>query len=253
MKRPLRGQLELPFLTERDDCEQLRRIQLDGGIVAYKLTRRNRRTIGITIDQRGLRIGAPPNTGLPEIESFMRRHATWIGRKLDEWQGAASTGPYLVHDGASLPVTGEFWAVRLARGAQRARWEEAAREIWLEMRSGADPRRLLRRALQEKALGHFFDRAKLFATRLGRPMPPLSLSSAQSRWGSCSLRSGIRLNWRLIHLPLGQIDYVVAHELAHLAEMNHSARFWAEVERLFPDYRSEREKLKVLAASLPRI
>jgi len=86
---------------------------------------------------------------------------------------------------------------------------------------------------------------------MGRAMPPLALSSAQSRWGSCSHRGGIRLNWRLIHLPHAQIDYVVAHELAHLVEMNHSPRFWSQVGRLFPDYEAARDVLKALAATVP--
>ena len=253
MTQLLLGQLELPFLRPSMDGEQMRRIQLGAGIVAYKLTRSRRRTIGITIDQRGLRIGAPRHTGLQEIESFMRLHTDWICRKLDEWRASATIGPYVVHDGATLPVIGETWAVRLARGRQRVRWEDAARELWLEVRGGADPRQLLRRSLQEKALEHFCDRAQSYALRLGRPLPPLALSSAHSRWGSCSHRSGIRLNWRLIHLPPAQIDYVVAHELAHLIEMNHGARFWSQVERLLPDYQSARDVLKALAATVPRI
>lgn len=253
MTQPLLGQLELPFLAPPADGEQLRRIQLGTCIVAYKLMRSRRRTIGITIDQRGLRIGAPRHTGLPEIESFMRQHTDWICRKLDEWRASATVGPFVVHDGAALPLLGETWAVRLAHGMQRVRWEHAARELWLEVRSGADPRQLLRRSLQETALEQFHDRARIYASRLGRPVPPLALSSAQSRWGSCSHRSGIRLNWRLIHLPLAQIDYVVAHELAHLVEMNHSSRFWAQVERLLPDYETARDVLKALAATVPRI
>ncbi len=253
MTRPLLGQLELPFLAPPAAGEQLRRIQLGSGIVAYKLMRSRRRTIGITIDQRGVRIGAPRHTGLLEIESFMRLHADWICRKLDEWRASATVGPYVAHDGATLPVLGETWTVRLAGGRQHAHWQQAEREIRLEVRGGADPRPLLRRSLQERALDHFRERVGVYAVRLGRPMPALTLSSAQSRWGSCSHRSGIRLNWRLIHLPPAQIDYVVAHELAHLVEMNHSARFWSQVERLFPDYLSARDGLKVLAATVPRI
>jgi predicted metal-dependent hydrolase len=64
--------------------------------------------------------------------------------------------------------------------------------------------------------------------------------------------SGIRLNWRLIHFPLAVVDYVVAHELAHLREMNHSPRFWSVVERLYPDYQQARAELKRLAQTLPR-
>ena len=83
------------------------------------------------------------------------------------------------------------------------------------------------------------------------PLPRLTLSAARTRWGSCSLRSGIRLNWRLIHFPLHVIDYVVAHELAHLREMNHSPRFWSVVGQLYSDYRAARDELKALAAHCP--
>jgi len=253
MNQPLLGQLELPFLAPPADGEQLRRIQLGSQIVAYKLMRSSRRTIGITIDQRGLRIGAPRHTALQEIELFITRHAEWVCRKLDEWKGSANVGPFVVHDGAALPVFGETWSIRLSRGAQRASWNESSSELALEMRTGADPRQLLRRVLQSKALDHFRARVDFYAHRMGRSMPSLALSSAQSRWGSCSHRGGIRLNWRLIHLPHAQIDYVVAHELAHLVEMNHSPRFWSQVERLFPEYEAARDVLKALAATVPRI
>ena len=73
----------------------------------------------------------------------------------------------------------------------------------------------------------------------------------RTRWGSCSLRSGIRLNWRLIFFPLDSLDYVIAHELAHLREMNHSQRFWMVVEGLYPNFRQARDELKKRAADVP--
>jgi len=81
--------------------------------------------------------------------------------------------------------------------------------------------------------------------------PPLSLSAARTRWGSCSTRSGIRLNWRLLHFPLPVIDYVVVHELAHLREMNHSPRFWAIVSGVCPNWQALRVELRVLGKTLP--
>ena len=74
-------------------------------------------------------------------------------------------------------------------------------------------------------------------------MTRLSLSSAATRWGSANANGAIRLHWRLIQLPLPTIDYVVAHELAHLREMNHSPRFWAVVRSVVPDYRAARRQL----------
>ena len=78
------------------------------------------------------------------------------------------------------------------------------------------------------------------------------LSSAKGRWGFCSSDRRIRLNWRLIHLAPTLIDYVIAHELAHLDEMNHSAHFWKRVGEIYPDYENARRALKgVYMPTLP--
>ena len=110
---------------------------------------------------------------------------------------------------------------------------------------------LLDRALKLQALAVFGERLAGHAARFGIAVPRLALSSARTRWGSCSLKSGIRLNWRLIHGEPHLIDYVIVHELAHLTEMNHGARFWAIVERYFPEHRNARDALKKLSGSLP--
>lgn len=87
----------------------------------------------------------------------------------------------------------------------------------------------------------------------GVERPPLYLSNARTRWGSCSRLSGIRLNWRLIHLPHQQIDYVVAHEVAHLVEMNHSQHFWRVVQALMPDFQVQRTAMKLANRIIPAL
>ena len=82
------------------------------------------------------------------------------------------------------------------------------------------------------------------APLLGVRWSRLSLSHARTRWGSARQDGHIRLHWRLVHLPLSLVDYVVVHELAHLHEMNHSPRFWAWVERILPDHRERRVSLR---------
>jgi predicted metal-dependent hydrolase len=86
-------------------------------------------------------------------------------------------------------------------------------------------------------------RVAAYASRIAATVPPTRLSNARSEWGSCNHKGEIRLNWRLVHLPPGLADYVVAHEVAHLVEMNHSRRFWALVETLFPGHASARRAL----------
>jgi predicted metal-dependent hydrolase len=98
--------------------------------------------------------------------------------------------------------------------------------------------------LQRQALRIFTERCAHFAASLNVRVTRLSLSAAQTRWGSASADGSIRLNWRLVHFGLQVIDYVVAHELAHLREMNHSAAFWDVVRSVVPDYQKLRNTLK---------
>jgi predicted metal-dependent hydrolase len=83
-----------------------------------------------------------------------------------------------------------------------------------------------------------------FAALLGVQWKKLSLSNAGTRWGSARMDGAIRLNWRLIHVSLPEIDYVVAHELSHLRVMNHSPQFWDTVQSVMPDYAERRQRLK---------
>ncbi len=245
-------QLELPlFRRAVPPAESIRHIQLGTRIVSYRLIRSSRRTLGMTIDQRGLRVGASPRTSLAEIERFLRHNAAWVLKKLDEWHGHGGLRHLAVCDGALIPVLGEDCVVRIEAGANRVRW--AGHAMILQARPDADLRHLARRALRARSLDVFRERAAHYAAQLGRPLPRVALSNAQTRWGSCNEKTGIRLSWRLIHAPPRLIDYVVAHEIAHLVEMNHSKRFWAVVARLCPDYKAARDELKRLAATCPQI
>jgi predicted metal-dependent hydrolase len=98
--------------------------------------------------------------------------------------------------------------------------------------------------LQREARAVFVARCAHFAAQLGVRVTRLSLSSAQTRWGSASASGAIRLHWRLIHFPMATIDYVVAHELAHLREMNHSPKFWDVVRSVVPEYEAARSELR---------
>ncbi|MEO8409105.1 MAG: SprT family zinc-dependent metalloprotease [Propionivibrio sp.] len=233
-----------------------RSIVLGERTIAYILRRARRRTIGLVIDHRGLRVGAPPRAPLAEIEALIRQHGPWVLKKIDEWtnhQCDRRREPLLIVDGVRLPLLGRVLQVRCAHGNNRTVWnEQAAPILTLCLRTPAAAPRLLEKAMRERARELFAGRLEHYARQLGlRAPPPLALSSARTRWGSCSRKSGIRLNWRLIHFPPHVIDYVVAHELAHLREMNHSPRFWAVVGQLFPDYQRARQELKELGAACP--
>jgi len=231
--------------------ETPRSITLGERIVPYVLNRSQRRTIGLSIDDRGLRVGAPRRSSLREIEALISQHSEWVLLKMDEWNRRRGAKLLEIVDGVQLPLLGAPLEVRLAVGNNRAIWS-AQGGLTLCLRSPSDAGRVLEKALREKARTLFFERLTFYAEGHGLTVPHLTLSAARTRWGSCSLKTGIRLNWRLIHFPLPIIDYVVTHELAHLREMNHSPRFWAVVAQLYPNFRTIRTELKRLGAPYPR-
>jgi predicted metal-dependent hydrolase len=233
---------------------QTRHIVLVGRIVAYAL-RRDRRRLSLRIDENGLSVGAPRGLALTEIEAFLSAHAEWILAKLAAHADRKVRRHVPIHDGARLPLLGGEACVRVTAGANRGYWKADGQgdELWLAARPGADLALLARRALQRRALEEFRPCLSEMVARLNLPVPPLGLSSARSRWGSCSARSGIRLNWRLIHLAPALIRYVIAHEVAHLVEMNHGPRFWRLVEQLDPAWRSARATLQRAGVDLPLV
>lgn len=226
-------------------------IVLAGQAVDFALQRSARRSIGLRIDHRGLRVGAPLRAPLRDIETLIREHGGWVLDKLANWREQAAPARFAVVDGATLELLGSPQRLRILPGG-RAGARFSAGEIQLALPPAADPARVLEAALRERARALFSERLAHFAPVLGVATPPLRLSSARTRWGSCSARGNIALNWRLILLPPAIVDYVVCHELAHLKEMNHSPRFWSVVERLCPDWQALRKELRQRGRQLPQ-
>ncbi|GAA5180841.1 SprT family zinc-dependent metalloprotease [Niveibacterium umoris] len=248
------------LLNAGSPATQQREIVFGTRVVPYVLKRSARKTFGMKVDANGLTVSIPLKGSIAETEAFIRHHAAWLIEKLDAHAARPKPERFEVVDGAKLPVLGQDCTIRVMPGAGRARWIESHfdRELQLPHRPGQDPRLMLRRVLQRHALDYFAGRLdeylhRLAATHPGVPRPALSLTGARTRWGSCSRHSGIRLNWRLIHFEHALIDYVVAHEVAHLIEMNHSPRFWSVVELLCPDWRAARAALKARGHALPEI
>ena len=102
----------------------------------------------------------------------------------------------------------------------------------------------LEQAYRRQAKARLEERAAYFASRMGVSYQKISVRAAKTRWGSCSAKGNLNFHWKLILMPPQVLDYVVVHELAHRKEMNHSPAFWAEVEKILPDYRERRKWLK---------
>lgn len=234
--------------------EEQRLIRLGEQDIPVVLRRSARRTFALQIDERGVRVSVPQLAREADIERFVVGHRRWLLDKLAARRARQAVQVFELLDGARFPVLGEHCRLRLEAGGRGARWRAGADEVEeLVLGAAHDPHAAMIRALRKRALPWFSERVAEYCFRSGRPVPPVRLSSARTRWGSCSAGSGIRLHWRLIHLPPGLIDYVVAHEVAHLTEMNHSPRFWAVVGSLYPDWKTARETLRKAALALPII
>jgi predicted metal-dependent hydrolase len=220
------------------------RCVLGGVAIEYTLKRsQRRRSITLTVDEDGLRVGAPWRASQSRIDTLLGAHARWIARKLAEWQ-ARRLPAFTWQTGATVMALGE--PLTLAVDATINITTRDGGRLWVG--AGADdPATLARHViawLRGTAQAWFEQRAGHFARVLEVRAPTIRLSNARTRWGTCHADGRVHLNWRLIQAPPALIDYVVVHELAHLREPNHSPRFWRWVESVLPDYKERRLALR---------
>lgn len=210
-----------------------------------------RRTIGLRVDERGLTVHIPKRVPQHTVENLLRDKSDWIARKLAEWQDRPKSVEW--QDGTMLQYLGQDIQLSLRHDARNRAVEFDGARLYLALPNPDDSKTVQRKVAQwyaRQARADFTRRIELLSAKLGVPTPPMYLSNARTRWGSCNSRGEIRLHWRLIQAPPHIIHYVVAHELAHLKEMNHSQKFWAWVEKLCPDYSAARQDLKALSVHL---
>jgi predicted metal-dependent hydrolase len=229
-----------------------RRIMLSGEHCNYTLRRARRRTIGFQIDDRGLTISAPRWVSLRDIEVAILEKERWIRTRLEQWRQwrAKRQLPQVdFAEGGKLPFLGAIIVLRLRADLRASELANGPAGDELRLALPADAAEVqVRDAVQTWLKGqatHILgERLDELSTRNGVRYSSWALSSARSQWGSCAADGRIRLNWRLVHFTLPVIDYVVAHELAHLKELNHSPQFWAQVARLLPGFEAARDHIR---------
>ena len=239
-----------------------RKIQLPDASLEYVLLRSKRRTIGFQITEEGLRVTAPRWVTVANIDDAIQEKQQWIINNLNDRRKRTARRLETAmrwEDGARFLFLGQILSLRINRSETHSRintdYQEEPRELSIQLHLDASEQQLkdaVKAWLQKEAKSVFSARLPVYAEMLGVTYKSMSLSNAATRWGSCTSQGKIHLNWRLIHFAPELIDYVIAHELAHLHEMNHSPRFWARVESVFPDYAQARLRLKRHAsAELP--
>jgi predicted metal-dependent hydrolase len=207
--------------------------------VRLRVTAQARRfTLRIESGGGGAVLTLPPGVPLSEAQLFLRRQSDWLSRAL-----ARTPQPVAVGAGTRLPVAGEEVEVCLVDGPRRAPRLEPGRLV-LTGQAGSLPGPRVAAFLKARARDALVPAAQRYAGALGRRPRGVALRDTRSRWGSCSAAGRLSFSWRLAMAPPEVMDYVAAHEAAHLVEMNHGARYWEIVERLVPDYGIHRTWLK---------
>ncbi len=190
-------------------------------------------------------IRAPYKTSKREIEEFIREKEAWVVEKLEEGKERAKELKKAFVPGEKFLYLGEWYPLEIDGSGHEGLplklsfgkfvfngdYVEKARDLFIEW---------YKREAKEKIEG----RVRYYSDRFHLLPKGTKITSAKSRWGSCSRDNRLSFSWRIIMAPLMIIDYVLVHELVHIKEKNHSRKFWASLEAMLPDYRKRRAWLK---------
>lgn len=217
----------------------------DVPVTVRRVRAARRYTLRVRTAQRDVVLSIPLRGSLASAKAFADRHAAWIAARL-----AAMATPLSFAEGRIIPLRGVPHVIARQDGRRST---VSAAEGRLTVQGG--PAHLSRRLtdwLRRQALADLAEAVARHAGALGVIPGRIRLTDTTSRWGSCSSRGTLAFSWRLILAPPQVLDYVAAHEVAHLREMNHSAAFWAVCDGLFPGRAEAQAWLKVHGAALHR-
>ncbi|SHF68508.1 hypothetical protein SAMN02745157_2745 [Kaistia soli DSM 19436] len=227
-------------------------VEIDGKAVQVAINwnpRASRYTLRLAGAVRQPVVTIPARGSLHEARSFLERHRGWLKARLDALPASTPLA-----DGAQVPLRGELLRIQHRPGRGLVRVERSGGEPILVV--SGDIAHLPRRVtdfLKREARIDFEAATARHARALGVGVKAVRLGDPASRWGSCSSSGTISYSWRVVMAPPSVLDYLVAHEVAHLREMNHSPRFWKLVRQLCPDLEAAKTWLTRNGATLHAI
>jgi len=241
------------LLFRRPPEPQSIEVAFDQAVYAVRLRRHpqaRRYTLRIHAASREVVLTLPPRGSLREARAFAERHGAWIAARLGRLPAAV---PFA--DGTVVPLRGVDHRIAHRRAARGTVWRELGADgTPLLCVAGETPHvgRRVADYLKREAKRDLEAATRSYAQKLGVTVRRVSIRDQSSRWGSCSTSGVLSYSWRLILAPPFVLDYLAAHEVAHLLEMNHSPRFWRTVLRVCPDARCAKVWLDAHGAGLHR-
>jgi predicted metal-dependent hydrolase len=227
-------------------------IYFDRAVYHVRL-RRNRQarryTLRIDTAAREVVLTMPPRGSVKAAKEFAQKHGAWIAARLHRLPEAV---PFA--DGTELPLRGAAHRIAHRPGTRGTVWTQAGEDAPLLCVAGDVPHieRRVADYLKREAKRDLETACRRHAAVLGVTIKRIAVRDQSSRWGSCSTTGVLSFSWRLILAPAFVLDYLAAHEVAHLIEMNHRPRFWNLVERLTPDAARAKAWLDAHGSSLHR-
>jgi predicted metal-dependent hydrolase len=233
-----------------------RTIALQNTLLSYQLIRASRRSVSIRVEADAVVVKAPRWLTIHDVETTLRERAAWIIRTVAWWRRHArplvrpawQPEAEVLYRGAMLPLSVRHG--HKSRHKNEARCDLLGLQVTAFSAESVSIEQSVRQWWWREAENVLIPRAVAMAARTGRSPAGIRLSRARRQWGSCNARSEILLNWRLILLPPELADDVIAHEVAHLHELNHSPRFWETLEAFHPGTRQRRKALAEWAGLL---
>jgi hypothetical protein len=228
-----------------------RHVKLPAGPVPMRVRvspRARRLALRIDAQAEAIELVLPRRTSVQRALAFIEENRGWLDKRIN-----ALPPRTVLADGETVPILDTPHRIR------RVEQAHGHKHVWIEdgeIKVAAAPEQIGRKVidfLKELARGEFLRRALRLASSIGRKIGRITVRDTTTRWGSCSANGNLAFSWRLIMAPEAVLDYVVAHEVAHLTEMNHGPRFWKLCEKLAPGVDRQRQWLNRHRARLLRI
>ncbi|HMB25642.1 MAG: M48 family metallopeptidase [Chloroflexota bacterium] len=212
-------------------------------IEVNEIVRIKRKTLALIVKPDGsVIVRAPLRATQKLIREFVANNAKWIEKKRAEALAFSPPAPKEYVPGETFMYLGNAYPLEIVKGQRKPLLLEGSFKLAASKQGTA--KLVFERWYRTQAKQILTERVKLYASQYGLQYKKIGITSARTRWGSCSANGSLNFSWRLILAPLAVVDYVVVHELVHTVHHNHSKRFWNKVETIMPDYKERRKWLQ---------
>jgi predicted metal-dependent hydrolase len=210
-----------------------------------QIIRTRRKTIAIIVHRDGaLIVRAPLKASTRQIQELVMKKEDWIRSKQEFVKMVYPPArPKVYQDGEEFLYLGKSYPLRIVDKIKPAVILDGY--FYVDKKRHSDAELIMTRWYKEQARQVVTERASQFASQWSYHFGEIKITSAYTRWGSCSSKGTLCFTWRLVMAPLPIIDYVVVHELVHLIHKNHRKEFWRQVETILPDYKQSIQWLKL--------